>query len=211
MRNRRKESILFTTIEPNSATTEAYRNLRASLTNKAWDKQIQSLVFTSPQSGDGTTTLLANLAALTAQDYKKVLLIDGQLRKPKMHQLFRVSNRIGLSDLLSSNAEPKEVLIQTDIEHLYLLPAGPVRVNAAELIGTQYLAKLIDEFRKDFDVVFIDCPAVLPFSDCKLWARVSDGIVLIVRNQKTTQTQLVHAQNQLEVFREKLLGIIMLK
>ncbi|WEK53634.1 MAG: CpsD/CapB family tyrosine-protein kinase [Candidatus Cohnella colombiensis] len=211
MTSRKKLPVLHTSLEANNAITEAYRNLRASLTYYAWDKRVQTLVFTSLHSGDGTTSLIANLAVLSAQEYKRVLLIDGQLRKPKLHHYFLAPNHIGLSDVLSDKAKIVDVLVETNIEHLTLLPAGPLRVNSAELLGTHKLSRLLESFQEKFDVILIDSPAVLHYSDTGLWARASDGVVIVVNSKSSKSEHLQRAEALLDPFQEKLVGVIMVK
>jgi len=173
--------------QPSSPLSESFRATLASIlstTNDGHHKGV--LVFTSPRTGEGTTTVTSNLAIQFAEMGSKVLLIDADLRRPRLHQIFNQPNTWGLSDLLrEKNAIeelPLEALVKrTSVPRLYLLPGGSSHDNIFALLWSGRLARLLPRFGQEFDYVLIDAPACLEFSDARIISRYAETAILVLR------------------------------
>lgn len=209
MKKKKRDNLLITTTEPSSIITEAYRSIRTSLKYASFDEGRKAILLTSSVQGEGKTSIVSNLGILFAQDQKKVLLIDGDLRRPNLHYIFRINNRSGVSSILTGYSSLEETVISTEIDNLSVLPAGPIQPNAAELLGSIRMDQLIEQCKNQFDIVLIDAPPILAVTDANIIARVSDGIVFVIRSMYTKKDQLVKAQKILHPFKEKVLGVIM--
>jgi succinoglycan biosynthesis transport protein ExoP len=160
------------------------------------------ILFTSPAPGDGKTTISVNLAIALAQCKRRVLLIDGDLRRPRLHEIFSVPIGPGLSDLLQEGTsdEPQADPVITNplsIPNLYLLPSGPLVVPNAPLLSNGRLASLLARLRSDYDIVLVDAPPVLQAPDARVIGRLADGVILVVRSRKTTHQDAVAALTRL--------------
>jgi capsular exopolysaccharide synthesis family protein len=150
------------------------------------------LVVTSPNPGEGKTTVISNLAVSMAEINRRVLLIDADLRRPRVHQIFGMANRFGLSDLLSS-VEPidqiplKASSLETCVPGLYVLPSGSRTYNISSLLHSPRMGELLERALHVFDTVLIDTPPVKQIADARVLGRVSDGVVLVLRAGKTTR------------------------
>lgn len=208
-RNIHRDELLVTRMLPDSAVSESYRSIRTSLKYSSLDKNQQIILFTSPAPGEGRTSVVSNLGFLTAQDHQKVLLIDGDLRRPHLHHIFQQSNRNGLSSILSGYAAIDDSIMETKYHDLHLLPAGPIKPNPGELLGSSRLVTLLRECKEQYDFIFIDTPPLLSVADAKIFARIADGIAVVLRANFSRKEQLKKAQAMLEPFRDKVIGLIM--
>ncbi len=185
---------------PNSIEAENYRSIRTSLLVTAESRQARSVLISSPEPGDGKTTLVSNLAIALAQSGQRVLLVDADLRRPTVHKLFRVPQEIGLTDVLTGEIDFLNAVRQTTIDRLSLLTAGDSPANPAELLSSPRLAQMLKDAKHEFDFVFVDAPPLLAVSDPCILARHVDGMVLVVRVGKNTRTsaarvrELIHDQ-----------------
>ena len=197
-----------TKYEPSSIIAEAFRSIRTAIKYNAIDKGQKVIMVTSSIPSEGKTSTISNLAILTAQDGNKVLLIDGDLRRPHLHHIYRVSNRTGLSTTLAGYSDPMEYVQHTDIPSLSILPSGPIQTQPSELLGLSRLETIVERFRGRYDIVLIDTPPILTVTDATLIARVADSIVLVTRSGYTRREHLKQTQKNLLPFREKVLGAI---
>lgn len=136
---------LITHKEPKSRITEQYRNIRTNIEFTSVDNHVRSIIVTSADPGDGKTTTIANLAVVFGQQGKKVLLIGADLRKPTIQNLFAIHSSNGLTNLLSGQAKLMQCIQKTDIENVYLMAAGPIPPNPAELLGSRAMDEALLE------------------------------------------------------------------
>jgi len=152
------------------------------------------IVFTSPRPGDGKTTVACNLSIAMAEIGRKVVLIDGDLRRPRLHKVFAATNNWGLGDVLWSDVPLETVPIshlvrETDVAGLSLLPGGSCGITPSSLFYSPRMSKLLARLRKEFDVVMIDAPPMIHLADARVLGRLADGVILVVRaGQTTTET-----------------------
>jgi polysaccharide biosynthesis transport protein len=195
--------------EPHPGLAEAHRALRTALifsTNAGKHRVIQ---ITSPSAGDGKTSLAVNLGFSLAQSGKKVLLIDADLRHPRLHKIFALTDRIGLSTLLGDQADLTDAILGTDVAGLALLPSGPPPHNPAELLTSPRLKELLDSLRSRFDYILIDTPPLLTVSDPCVVAPRADAVLLVVRNSRNCRPRAQQARAVLDTMGARILGIVL--
>lgn len=173
------------------------------------EKTSQTLMVTSPEEGDGKSTMLANLAVSMAQQKKKVLLVDTNLRSPALHEFFHTSNSTGLTDVLTGRMTFSEVVYHTEIWRLDLLASGPVPKNPVELLGSKMMKDLLVKLKESYDVIILDSSALLKIPDTKLLANLCDGVVLVIKNGKTKLQNATEAKKVIEFAKARLIGVIL--
>ena len=183
---------------PNSIEAENYRSIRTSLLVTAENRHAKCVLVSSPEPGDGKTTLVSNLAIALAQSGKRVLLIDADLRRPTVHKLFRVPQEIGLTDVLTGEIDFLNAVRQTTVEQLSLLTSGSLPANPAELLSSPRMVQLLKDAKHEFDFVFVDAPPLLAVSDPCILARLVDGMVLVVRVGKNTRASAARVRELIQ-------------
>jgi capsular exopolysaccharide synthesis family protein len=202
------DPMLCTFYRPKSADAEAYRGLRTALYFSCLGEGHQVLQITSPVSGDGKTTLAANLAVSIAQSGKRVLLIDADLRRPHIHAIFGISAATGLGSIILGEAEPADSVQESGIPGLSLLPCGPIPPNPSELLTAPQFKELLDSLRMQYDFVIVDTPPLLAVTDpCVVAARV-DAVLLNVRLTKNGRPAAMRAKDVLDTLGARVLGLV---
>ncbi|PGZ76398.1 CpsD/CapB family tyrosine-protein kinase [Bacillus sp. AFS029637] len=200
---------LITHQEPKSRITEQYRNIRTNIEFTSVDNNIRSIMVTSANPGDGKTMTVSNLAVVFGQQGKKVLVIGADLRKPSIQDLFAVHNSNGLTNVLSGQANIMQCIQKTDIENVYVMASGPIPPNPAELLGNRVMDEVLLEAYNMFDIVLIDTPPVLAVTDAQILADKCDGIILVVRSEKTEKDKIVKTKQLLDKASGKILGVVL--
>ena len=206
---------LITLKHRSSALAESFRaTLTSILFSTHNGGRPKVLVLTSPAAGEGKTTVASNLAAALAEAGQKVVLVDGDMRKPHLHEIFAVPNSFGLSDFLRDrNADPAAALPglvrETGVSGLFLLTAGPSTAAATNLLYSPQLPALIQRLRENFDMVLIDSPPVLQIPDARVLGRVADAVVLVLRAGKTTRDAAQAVRQRLAEDGIPVLGVIL--
>ncbi|WP_287022031.1 CpsD/CapB family tyrosine-protein kinase [Cohnella sp.] len=200
---------LITHTNPRSPISEAYRSLRTNVDFSSVDQKMQVIMVTSAGPGEGKSTTIGNLAVTYAQSERKVLLIDADMRKPTEHHTFEVSNRRGLSSILSQQCTLDEAIQPTKIPGLSVITSGPIPPNPAEMVASQRMSNLIDELRGRFDVILIDSPPTLAVTDAQLLSRRCDGVILVLDQGKVKREIALKAKEGLVKVGAKLLGVVL--
>ncbi|WP_459501931.1 CpsD/CapB family tyrosine-protein kinase [Bacillus sp. C1] len=195
--------------QPKSSVSEQYRNVRTNIEFASVDKKIRSLVVTSANSSEGKTTTAANIAIVFAQQGKKVLLIDADLRKPALHQMLQAENIFGLTSVLTRNKTLETCVTNTQIRNLSFLPCGPIPPNPAELLGANSMKALLSEIYGMYDLVIFDTSPILPVTDAQVMANQCDASVLVIRSGATEKDAALKAKQALDSAKATLLGVIL--
>lgn len=208
----RTDSELLIHLDPRSSLAEAYRQLRTSILLSTAGHAPKSLLITSSLPSEGKTTTAINTAISLAQTGAKVLIIDADMRRPRLHSVFNVSNAEGLSTILSSELNGNEILDVIQKEEttkLYLLPSGPVPPNPAELIGSEQMAKLLGLLQNNFTHVVVDSPPIASFTDGVLIASMVDGVILVVNSGKSSRQIVRRSRQLLQDIGAKIFGVVL--
>jgi len=188
---------LITLESAKSITAESFRSLRTNLQFAVVEKKSKIIHFTSPEASEGKTTIAANLAITLALMGSKTLIIDMDLRKPKIHHIFGIDKEPGIIHLLARKAALQEVVKNPGIEYLSVIPVGIIPPNPSELLNQQNLGDVLNGLRKDYDYIVIDSPPVLPVTDAQLLGRLADATFLVMELGATKLPAAEYALNQL--------------
>lgn len=194
---------------PNLAVSEAYRTIRTSILFSHADREAsQVITFSSafPQEGKSTTT--CNMAVSFAQLGDKVLIIDADLRRPRLHRIFKTRNVQGLSNVLTGRVPLKETIQKTFVENLWLLPSGPIPPNPAELLNSARMRQVIGQLKENFSYIFIDSPPMLFVSDAAILSSLSDSTVIVLRPEKAHRKAFLSAISEIQRAKPNLIGVI---
>jgi polysaccharide biosynthesis transport protein len=201
-----------------SPVAEAFRAVLTSIMFSGENGSFpRVLVFTSASPAEGKTTVASNLGIALAEIRQKVLIIDADLRKPRMHELFDVPNDRGLSDLLQGppavngtlEAALRGIVQETSIPGLHVLPSGPPTHAAANLLYSPNLAEIIKKFRHEFDMILVDTPPMLNIADARVAGRLADAVVFVARAGRTTRDAALAAHQRFAEDRTPILGTIL--
>lgn len=197
-----------------SVVAEAFRTVLTSILFLGENgTRPKVLVLTSGNPGDGKTTAVSNLAIAAAEIRRKVLIIDADLRRPRLHELFGIPNERGLSSLLRSDAleldDLDEIVQPTSIPNVYVLTGGPPTPAAAHLLYSPGLPELLAKIRREYDMVFIDTPPSLHLTDARVLGRLADGVVFVARIGQTTKDVAIALSQRFGEDRTRVLGTIL--
>ncbi len=195
--------------EPRSSASEAYRTLHTGLLFSTPDHSPRSVLITSSTSREGKTITCANLAVVMAQFGSKVLLLDTDMRKPRLHSIFGVKNEQGMSNLLVGEGKWKDFRIKTGITNLDFIPSGPISPNPAELLGSERMQNLMNEFGKEYDRIVMDSAPVAPVTDPVILSRLVDGVILIIHAGITKRDIIRNGIRQLKDIQAPILGAVL--
>jgi capsular exopolysaccharide synthesis family protein len=204
-----KEIELINHHHPELPFAEDYRTIRTSILLSHSDKPPKTIVFSSPLTQEGKTATVVNMAIAFAQLEEKVLIVDADLRKPRLHRIFKVRNVSGLTGFLTGKVSLKDVVNKTSIENVWLVPSGPVPPNPAELLNSRKMKDLVEEIGQVFDVILLDTPPVLAVSDTVLISSIADSTVLVIRSGRTRRKPFLTAVQELRKARAKIIGVVL--
>lgn len=200
---------LITLVNPRSPISESYRALRTNIEFSSVDEKTQIIMITSAGPAEGKSTVIGNLAVTYAQNERKVLLIDADMRKPTVHRTYQLTNRYGLSSYLSHQVELQDVIQESELTNLYIMTAGPIPPNPAEMLGSKSMSSLLEALREQFDVILIDAPPVLAVTDAQLLASQSDGVLLVINSGKVKKDIAIKAKESLTRVNARMLGVVL--
>lgn len=195
-------------IYPKLSVSENYRTLRTSILFSHAGSVPQVICYTSAFPQEGKTATLVNTAVSFAQLSKKVLMIDADMRKPRLHKVFDLNITNGLSSYLTGKINLEEAVKETKLENMFVITSGPHPPNPVELIDTPRMKELLDAVRGRFDFIFIDTPPVLAVVDSAIVSSISDGTVFIVKIGKTTRKAYVNSIRALEQVKANIIGVV---
>ena len=203
---------LITLNDPKAPASEAYRMIRTNLEYTNVDKENKTILFTSAKTKEGKSTTIVNVAATMAHNDKKVIVLDCDLRKPRMHKLFQVSNELGITSVIAKNYKLDEVVQCIDeLPNLHLITCGPIPPMPSELLSSEKMQNVLDELAKRYDYVLVDTPPVLSVTDAAQLASKVDGLILNVAIGETQIEAIQRAKKSLEKVGANILGVILTK
>ncbi len=203
---------LLLDIDKRSPLAEAFRHLRTSVLLSSAGHAPKVLVVTSCVPAEGKTTTTLNLAVSLAQTGARVLIIDADMRRPRIHSAFGIENVRGLCNILANETSETETLALLQHEQesgVHLLPAGPIPPNPAELIGSEQMRKLLTELSSMFDHIVIDSPPIASFTDGVLLSAMSDGVLLVISASESSRKIILRSQQALIDVGAKILGVVL--
>ena len=199
---------LITSGHPKSMLSEAYRSIRTSILLSTSGKPPRTIAISSPNPGEGKTTTVINTAIALSQTGVQVVIIDADMRKPRLHKIFGKENGVGLSNFLSGNAELDSVIKNSEIPNLYYIPSGPIPPNPSELLGSALFKDMIESLGSRFNHLLIDSPPLLAFSDSVIISTNVDGVIMVVIDGKTPRETLQRSKEVLLQVDARILGVV---
>lgn len=200
------ECITFTDVK--SAASESYRSIRTRILFSSPSHPPKTIIVTSSVAGEGKTINSANLAVTMAQSGSRVLLIDSDLRRPRLHKVFHLGRDKGLTNVVVGNCSPQDVIFPTEVKNLYFMPSGPIPPNPSELIGSEKMHTLLGEFENNFDRIIFDTPPLSAVTDAALLAKYVDGVILIIRGHSTSKDAIRSGVANLHAINAHIIGCI---
>ena len=194
--------------KPKSIVAEAYRTLRTNIQYSSFDKEIKTIAVTSAEMAEGKSTVAGNIALTFAQSEKKVILIDCDLRNPSVHENFKVSNLVGISEVLLGKATLEES-VQKHNDNLYFLTSGKIPPNPSEMLASLAMIKLIEKLKEEYDIVVLDTPPLNVVTDAQILSVKVDGTILVVRAEITKKDVVIEAKNLLDKVGANIIGTVL--
>jgi capsular exopolysaccharide synthesis family protein len=194
--------------EPRSMAAECCRSIRTNILFMSPDHPIRTMVITSPSPQEGKTTTAINLAIVMAEAGGRVLLIDTDMRRPRLHRSFGVPNQVGVSTMILGNTKMEDAIKRTEIPNLDVLPCGPIPPNPSELLHTKRFQQVLEECKKSYQHIILDSPPTSAVTDPAVLGNLADGVILIVKGASTTREGASHARRQLVAAKCRMLGVI---
>jgi polysaccharide biosynthesis transport protein len=206
---KRKATPVITLSEPRSSAAESYRTLRTATLFAVSQDAVKTVLVTSPHAGEGKTAVTANLGVALAQAGRRVLLVSGDFRRPRLHRFFAITNEPGLTDVLEGRAELTDAMVGTSVENLRVLPSGAIPAQPAELLGSERMGRVIATVREMADFVVVDGTPTLAISDAVTLAPFVDAVLFVADAGRTTRSAAAHARRQLEQVDANLVGAVL--
>ncbi len=200
---------LVTVSDARSNTAEAFRALRTNLIFAQAVQTLRTIVVTSPSPQDGKTTTAANLAVTFAQQGMRVLIADCDLRRARLHHVFRIPREPGLTHVLLDEQQPGEVIRSTAVERLFVLPAGALPPNPSELLGGPRMRAVVEAFAQEYDIVILDSPPVHAAADAIILGAMSDGVLLVLRAGHTERLAAQDALHRITAVGVRVVGAVL--
>ena len=194
---------------PKSTASESYRGLRTNILFSSAESPPQVILMTSPGPGEGKSITVANLAITMAQSGSRVILIDCDLRRPKIHSLFGTARDRGITNLLVGSDSTETTVVHTQIPNLDVLPSGPLPPNPSEMLGSKRMENLVQELRKQYTRILLDSPPITAVTDAMILSKYVDGVILVIRAGQTVREVAKNALNQLQTVGAHVLGAVL--
>ncbi|HLG28592.1 MAG TPA: polysaccharide biosynthesis tyrosine autokinase, partial [Candidatus Brocadiales bacterium] len=195
--------------ELRSSASEAYRTIRTGVLFSSPDKKVHSILVTSAYPTEGKTITAVNLATVLAQGSDSVLLVDADLRRPRIHKTFKIDNAKGLTNLLIGEASMDEVIQKSPVENLYILPSGPIPPNPSELLSSKSMDELIEKLKGKYARIVFDSSPMVAVTDARIIATKVDGCICVIHAAKSDIRGTKRAKEQLEDIGGRFIGAVL--
>ncbi|MER2029110.1 MAG: CpsD/CapB family tyrosine-protein kinase [Solibacillus sp.] len=200
---------LVTFTETKSHIIEQFRTIRTNIKFSMPVEPLKTILITSSTPGEGKSTNAANLGVVFAQEDKRVLIIDADMRKPTLHHTFKTFNKVGLSNILARRSALHDAVQETFIVGLDVITSGPIPPNPAELLSSQGLDTLLQHVKNDYDIIILDSPPLLSVTDAQILANKCDGSIMILNTGVVDKRAVKKAKALLSASHTKILGVVL--
>jgi succinoglycan biosynthesis transport protein ExoP len=212
LRGKERHNRLIALTLPRSPISEAYRTLRTNIRFASVDEPLTTLLITSSEPKAGKTSVTSNLGVVCAQAGLQVVLVDADLRRPRLHHLFDLDNHNGLTDLLIGDIQKiQECMVRTKIDNLRLITSGPIPPNPSELLGSKRMEAVLAEIKKNAELVILDTPPMLAVTDAGVLASKVDGVILLIEAKRTSHKAARQAHESIQSVGATILGTALTK
>jgi capsular exopolysaccharide synthesis family protein len=192
-----------------SPDAEAYRILRTNIEFNRKNPEDNAITVVSGGAGEGKSTTLVNLAYICAQGGYTTLMIDADLRRPRLHTFFDINNSVGLTNYLTTELMLEDVILQTPVDNLYFMPSGILPADAAGILNSRRMSELIQDVKQRFDLVLVDSPPILGVSDASVLASEVDLTMLVVQHRKLPRNMLLRVKQAVENVGGHVIGVVL--
>jgi len=203
-----KEIELINHLHPKFSISEDYRTVRTSILLSHAESPPKTIVFSSTLPKEGKTATAVNMAVAFSQLEERVLIIDADLRKPRLHRIFKVRNLEGLSGYLTGKVSLKDAIQKTSVENIWLLPSGIIPPNPAELLNSKKMKEMMEEVKEAFDVILLDTTPVLAVIDAVIVSSIADSTMLIIKAGEVAHKPFLNAVEELKRSKVKIIGVV---
>jgi succinoglycan biosynthesis transport protein ExoP len=203
-----RERDLGVFLDPKSVAAECCRSIRTNILFMSPDRPLKIMVVTSPSPQEGKTTTAINLGVTMAEAGGRVLIVDTDMRRPRLHRSFGVPNQVGISSVIVGKATLEEAIKRTDVPNLDVLTCGPVPPNPSELLHTSRFGVVLADCAKLYDRIILDSPPTSAVTDPAVLGNLADGVVLVIKAGETTREAAMHARRQLATAKARLFGVV---
>lgn len=201
---------LITVSSPVSTNAEQFNTIRTNIQFSSADKDYRSIMLTSSSASEGKSTVAGNLAVSFARQGKRTVLVDSDLRRPTVNATFSINNPKGITNFLTEKSvDINDIVYETSLKNLYVIPSGPTPPNPSELLGSKKMGNLISSLEKQVDIVIYDAPPVLSVTDAQILATKVDGTIIIVRANKTEKEAISNTVGLINHVGGNILGTIL--
>lgn len=205
----RQGTSLITVTKPSSIVAEQFRTIRTNIQFSMIDKDLKTIIFTSSGPWEGTSTVAANIASVFADQGKRVVLVDADMRKLTVFRTFNIHNNTGLSTMITSRQTTLQDVVQRVEEvGLDVISSGPIPPNPSELLNSNRMNEIIKQLEAEYDLVFFDMPPVVSVTDAQIMATKTDGVVFVVRRGIAHTDDVKHAKELLDMVQANVLGVV---
>jgi capsular exopolysaccharide synthesis family protein len=192
-----------------SPDAEAYRILRTNIEFNRKNPEDNAITIVSGGAGEGKSTTLVNLAYICAQGGYTTLMIDADLRRPRLHTFFDINNSVGLTNFLTTELMLEDVILQTPVDNLYFMPSGILPADAAGILNSRRMSELIQDVKQRFDLVLVDSPPILGVSDASVLASEVDLTMIVVQHRKLPRNMLMRVKQAVENVGGNVIGVVL--
>ena len=200
---------LITVVDPKAVVSEQFKTIRTNINFSMPDKDLKTLLITSSTPSEGKSTVSSNVAVVFAQEGKRVLLVDADMRKPTVHHTFKLNNTCGLANVLTRQATIDDAINESVVEGLQVMTSGPIPPNPAELLTSQMMTTMMQELARRYDVVIFDAPPILSVTDAQILSNKCDGTILVVNAGVAEKAGVVKAKEALTASQANILGVVL--
>lgn len=200
---------LVTITDAKSVISEQFRTIRTNITFSMPDQELKTILVTSSTPGEGKSTTAANMGVVFAQEGKRVLIVDADMRKPTLHHTFKLFNNSGLSNVLARKNSFSEVIQETFLVGLHIITSGPIPPNPAELLSSKMMDAFMVEIQQHYDLIIFDAPPLLSVSDAQILSNKCEGTLLIVNSGEVEKEVALKARAILNASQAKILGVVL--